>query len=40
MLRVADHLIAGICLAPELPLLTRNVAHLDRVDGLVLVPVR
>lgn len=31
---VRDAMQAGICLAAELPLVTRNVAHFDRVDGL------
>lgn len=34
---LADILSAGICLANDLPLLTRNVEHFNRVDGLKLV---
>lgn len=34
---VADTLIAGVCLRRGLPLATRNVRHLGRVPGLVLV---
>jgi len=34
-----DIFIAGICLAQEIPLLTRNVSHFSRIDGLqVLMP--
>lgn len=32
----ADYLIAGICLARSLPLLTRNRRHFGRVPGLLL----
>ena len=32
-----DTLIAGICLAQQLPLLTRNVRHYQRVPGLQVV---
>ena len=35
---MADYLIAGVCLAQDLRLLTRNVRHFGRVPGLVLVP--
>lgn len=35
---VPDLLIAGVCLAADLPLLTRNGAHFRRVPGLVLAP--
>jgi tRNA(fMet)-specific endonuclease VapC len=35
----ADCLIAGICLARRLPLLTRNVRHFSRIPDLSLVPV-
>jgi tRNA(fMet)-specific endonuclease VapC len=34
---LADTLLAGICLAADLPLLTRNVEHFSRVDGLKLI---
>lgn len=37
---VADYLIAGVCIAHGLPLLTRNVAHFRRVPGLALAPSR
>lgn len=37
---VADYLIAGVCIAHGLPLLTRNVAHFRRVPGLALAPTR
>jgi tRNA(fMet)-specific endonuclease VapC len=33
-LGTADYLIAGICLARGLPLLTRNRNHFERVEGL------
>jgi len=33
-----DLLIAGVCLATGLPLLTRNAAHFRRIPGLVLAP--
>lgn len=33
-----DLLIAGVCLAAGLPLLTRNAAHFRRIPGLVLAP--
>ena len=33
-----DILIAGICLAHDLPLLTRNQAHFERIPDLVLFP--
>ena len=32
---IADCLIAGICLSRAAPLMTRNVAHFGRVEGLV-----
>jgi len=35
---MADYLIAGICLARSATLLTRNVAHFSRVQGLRLDP--
>lgn len=34
---LADILSAGICLANDLPLLTRNVDHFNRLEGLKLV---
>jgi predicted nucleic acid-binding protein len=34
----ADYLVAGVCLAEGLPLLTRNREHFSRVPGLELVP--
>jgi tRNA(fMet)-specific endonuclease VapC len=34
---MADSLIAGIALANDLPLLTRNRKHFDRVEGLRLI---
>lgn len=34
---MSDYLIAGVCLARPLPLLTRNRAHFDRIPGLILV---
>ena len=34
---MADYLIAGICLAHGVPLLTRNRRHFERVGGLSLV---
>ena len=34
---LADILSAGICLANDLPLLTRNVEHFNRIEGLKLV---
>ena len=37
-LEAADCLIAGICIARSVPLLTRNRAHFERVQGLVLAP--
>lgn len=33
-----DLLIAGVCLAAGLPLLTRNAVHFRRIPGLVLAP--
>lgn len=36
---VPDTLIAGVCIAHGLPLLTRNRQHFSRVPGLELVPV-
>lgn len=33
---MADYLIAGICLAQSATLLTRNIAHFERVPGLLL----
>ncbi len=35
---VPDTLIAGVCIAHGVPLLTRNVRHFGRVPGLELVP--
>jgi len=35
-----DTLIAGICLANELPLLTNNTSHFQRVAGLVVISPR
>ena len=35
---VPDALIAGVCIARGLPLLTRNRAHFSRVPGLELFP--
>jgi tRNA(fMet)-specific endonuclease VapC len=37
MIGLADILSAGICLANDLPLLTRNVEHFSRIEGLKLV---
>ncbi len=37
-LAVPDTLIAGVCIAHGLPLLTGNVKHFGRVPGLELVP--
>ncbi len=37
LIGVADLLIAGCCLAAEMPLLTRNREHFERVRGLELV---
>jgi tRNA(fMet)-specific endonuclease VapC len=37
MIGVPDLLTAGICLANDLPLLTRNVEHFNRIEGLKLV---
>lgn len=36
---MADSLIAGIALANDLPLMTRNRKHFEAVEGLRLVPV-
>lgn len=36
---MADSLIAGIALANDLPLLTRNRKHFENVKGLSLIPV-
>jgi tRNA(fMet)-specific endonuclease VapC len=36
---MADSLIAGIALVNDLPLLTRNLKHFDRVEGLKLIAV-
>jgi len=36
---MADSLIAGIALANDLPLMTRNRKHFEAVEGLLLVPV-
>lgn len=36
---MADSLIAGIALVNELPLLTRNRKHFEKIEGLRLVPV-
>jgi tRNA(fMet)-specific endonuclease VapC len=38
-LAVPDALIAGVCIAQGLPLLTRNRKHFERVPGLEIVPV-
>ena len=38
LIGMSDILIAGICLANNLPLLTRNQAHFARVPNLVLFP--
>lgn len=35
-LAVQDMLIAGVALDGELPLITRNVRHFDRIEGLVI----
>jgi tRNA(fMet)-specific endonuclease VapC len=35
---MADSLIAGIALANNLPLLTRNRKHFEKIEGLSLVP--
>lgn len=35
---VRDAMQAGVCLDAELPLVTRNVNHFARVDGLEIVP--
>jgi tRNA(fMet)-specific endonuclease VapC len=37
LIGLADILSAGICLANDLPLLTRNVEHFNRIEGLKLV---
>lgn len=37
LLETADLLIAGCCLASQLPLLTRNTEHFSRVRGLQLL---
>lgn len=37
LLEVADLLIAGCCLAGQMPLLTRNTEHFSRVRGLELL---
>jgi len=34
---MADSLIAGIALANDLPLLTRNRKHFERIEGLILI---
>lgn len=34
---MADSLIAGIALANDLPLLTRNRRHFERIEGLTLI---
>jgi tRNA(fMet)-specific endonuclease VapC len=36
---MADSLIAGIALANDLPLLTRNRKHFEHIEGLSLIPV-
>ena len=36
LLETADLLIAGCCLAADLPLLTRNIKHFRRAEGLQL----
>jgi predicted nucleic acid-binding protein len=36
----ADYLIAGVCIAHGLPLLTRNLAHFRRVPGLAVASTR
>ena len=33
---MGDSLIAGICCSNDLPILTRNLKHFDRVEGLVI----
>jgi tRNA(fMet)-specific endonuclease VapC len=35
---MADSLIAGVALANNLPLFTRNRKHFEQVEGLILVP--
>jgi predicted nucleic acid-binding protein len=37
LIGLADILSAGTCLANDLPLLTRNVEHFNRIEGLKLV---
>jgi tRNA(fMet)-specific endonuclease VapC len=37
---VKDSLIAGICEAHKLPLLTRNIKHFSRVPGIKLLPLK
>ncbi len=37
LIGVPDILTAGICLSNDLPLLTRNVEHFNRIEGLKLV---
>ena len=34
---ISDTLIAGICLANGMPLLTKNVRHFSRIDGLEVI---
>ncbi len=36
LIEIPDLLIAGCCLAAEMPLLTRNRAHFQRIEGLAL----
>jgi tRNA(fMet)-specific endonuclease VapC len=36
----ADYLVAGVCIANGLPLLTRNLRHFRRVPGLALEPLK
>ena len=39
LIGVSDLLIAGCCLATDLPLLTRNAQHFQRVSGLTLLEI-
>ena len=36
-LNVKDVLIAGLCLSRDVPLVTRNVSHFDRIKGLKVI---
>jgi len=38
-IRMADSLIAGVAMAHNLPLLTRNRKHFENIEGLRLLPV-